>query len=138
VYYEAKAGTEERNLGLREMPKQFTATMGDGIGAREHNKEQSAAWKQNNHPTVKPISLTRYLASLLLPPAEYAPRRVFVPFSGVASEMIGAMQAGWDEIVGVELTEEYIPIAKARIEYWRNRGWQTELFKMDSNQEIAK
>jgi len=32
--------------------------------------------------------------------------------------MIGALQAGWDYVEGVELTEEYIPIAEARIKYW--------------------
>lgn len=39
-------------------------------------------------------------------------------FSGSGSEMIGALQAGWEYVEGVELTEEYIPIAEARIEYW--------------------
>ena len=32
--------------------------------------------------------------------------------------MIGALQAGWEYVEGVELTEEYIPIAEARIKYW--------------------
>lgn len=39
-------------------------------------------------------------------------------FSGSGSEMIGALQAGWEYVEGVELTEEYIPIAEARIKYW--------------------
>ena len=34
--------------------------------------------------------------------------------------MIGALQAGWEYVEGVELTEEYIPIAEARIKYWQN------------------
>ena len=55
------------------------------------------------HPTCKPIALARHLATLLLPPARYAPRRLFVPFAGVASECIGAMQAGWEHVDGVEL-----------------------------------
>lgn len=32
--------------------------------------------------------------------------------------MIGALQAGWEYVEGVELTEEYIPIAEARIKHW--------------------
>ena len=28
------------------------------------------------------------------------------------------LQAGWEYVEGVELTEEYIPIAEARIKYW--------------------
>jgi len=35
--------------------------------------------------------------------------------------MIGALQAGWEYVEGVELTEEYIPIAEARIKYWTER-----------------
>jgi len=73
-----------------------------------------------SHPTVKPIALSRYLATLLLPPAEYAPRRIFVPFAGVASEVIGAMQAGWEDIIGVEREAEYVDIARARVEYWQD------------------
>jgi hypothetical protein len=36
---------------------------------------------------------------------------------GVGSERIGAMQAGWDEIVGIELHRKYTTIAKARLDY---------------------
>ena len=66
-------------------------------------------------------------AAGLLPPAEYAPRRLFVPFAGVASEAIGAMQAGWEHVEGVELTEEYLPIARARVEYWSGQVEQKVL-----------
>ncbi len=70
---------------------------------------------KNNHPTVKPLSLTKYLATLIKPPTG---GRLLVPFSGSGSEMIGALQAGWEYVEGIELTEEYIPIAEARIEHW--------------------
>jgi hypothetical protein len=43
----------------------------------------------NFHPCVKPLALCRYLATLLLPPASVAPRRLLVPFAGSGSEMIG-------------------------------------------------
>jgi site-specific DNA-methyltransferase (adenine-specific) len=83
----------------------------------------------NPHPTVKPIALTKYLATLLLPPEMYAPRRIFVPFAGVASEMIGAWQGGWEEIVGVELKEEYAEVGRLRIDYWVNKhGHQLSMF----------
>ena len=69
----------------------------------------------NNHPTVKPLDLCRWLATLLLPADSVKPRRLLVPFSGSGSEIIGAMQSGWDEIVGVEKDEGYCKIAEARI-----------------------
>jgi len=93
--------------------------------------------KLNVHPTLKPIELNRWLSTLLLPPPEYKPRRILVPFSGAGSECIGAMMAGWEDIVGVELTPEYIPIAEARIKYWETRMKGTELVDLDSTQKIC-
>jgi hypothetical protein len=93
VKYCAKASRSERDAGL------------DG--------------KKSPHPTVKPLSITKYLATLLLPPALYAPRRLLVPFAGVGSEMIGAFQAGWEEVVGIEGEAEYVSIGEKRISYWQ-------------------
>ena len=101
-YYQAKAGKRERNAGL------------------------AAA---NIHPTLKPISLIKHLATLLLPPSEYTPRRILIPFAGTGSEMIGAFQAGWECIIGIEKEAEYIEIAKARIDYWEKQGIQLDLFE---------
>jgi hypothetical protein len=72
----------------------------------------------NSHPCVKPIKLTHYLATLLLPPASVAPRRLLVPFSGSGSEIIGAVEAGWDQIVGVEQDADYCCIAEKRLRAW--------------------
>lgn len=81
--------------------------------------ERCAGLKSRSlHPTMKPIQLTAYLTGLLLPAPLPIPRRLLVPFAGVGSEMIGAYLAGWDEIVGVELTPEYIPIAESRLKWW--------------------
>ena len=89
--------------------------------------KDSSSVARNSHPTVKPIDLTRWLATLLLPPEEYAPRRILVPFSGSGSEMIGASLAGWEEIVGIEMEEEYVEIAEARLKHWENKPEQLKL-----------
>lgn len=99
VFYAAKVSTKERNAGLED---------------------------RNVHPTCKPISLTQHLATLLLPPEAYAPRRLFVPFSGSGSEMIGALLAGWEHIQGVELNEEYAQIARARLVHWAKQPAQND------------
>lgn len=122
-FYTAKASKSERNAGLEGLPEDI------GVG----NYMAEAKWindprhkdggylaspskpQANHHPTVKPLSLTKYLATLIKPPTG---GRLLVPFSGSGSEMIGALQAGWEYVEGVELTEEYIPIAEARIKYW--------------------
>jgi len=90
-YYCAKSSTAERNAGL------------DG---------------RNTHNTVKPLKLARYLATLLLPPVEYAPRRLLNPFAGSMSEAIGAHLAGFEEIVAIEREQEYVEIGKKRYHFW--------------------
>jgi DNA modification methylase len=70
----------------------------------------------NSHPTVKPLSLCRYLATLLLPPARPTPRRILIPFSGSGSEVIGALRAGWDYALGIDRNTDYILNAYDRIE----------------------
>lgn len=74
----------------------------------------------NVHPTVKPIDLCRYYAKLIRPPESYLDDAVLcVPFSGTGSEIIGAMLAGWKNIVGVDNSEHSCEIARARIENWQ-------------------
>lgn len=72
----------------------------------------------NHHPTVKSLTLTRWLATLLLPPSHVAPRRLLNPFAGSGGEAVGAMLAGFEEVVGIEMSEEYAAIARARIAFW--------------------
>jgi site-specific DNA-methyltransferase (adenine-specific) len=67
----------------------------------------------NPHPTVKPLRLCQYLAKLILPPAGF--RELLVPYCGSGSEMIGALLAGWDYVVGIEREAEYVKIAMRRI-----------------------
>lgn len=128
VFYCAKASRGERDAGLESFDLRDIG-IGQDRPSGDFNQRLKPPGRENiqpvkarnPHPTVKPLSLTQYLATLLLPPPEYAPRRIFVPFAGVGSEQIGAFLAGWEEVEGVELTEEYIPINRARLEYWQNR-----------------
>lgn len=106
----AKASTKEREAGLEN----YGPTTVDD----DNPYLRGQTTRRNLHPTVKPIKLTKYLATLLLPPDRYAPRRVFVPFAGVSSEAIGAHLAGWEDVTAVELSPEYSDLAKARIAHW--------------------
>ncbi len=71
--------------------------------------------KGNDHPTVKPQTLCEYLARLILPPQRKTPRRLIVPFSGSGSEMLGALLAGWDHVIGIERDHHYVEIARRRL-----------------------
>lgn len=105
VYYEAKAARWERDAGL--CGKWGT------VSARDETARLSL------HPTIKPLSLVSWLASLLLPPDLYAPRRLLVPFAGAGSEMISAMLAGWEYTQGVEMKTDYAALAWQRLEFWQ-------------------
>jgi site-specific DNA-methyltransferase (adenine-specific) len=69
------------------------------------------------HPCMKPIALCRQIATLLLPPPrrDGQPRRILVPYSGSGSEMIGALQAGWDQVIGVESDHTWVTASQRRI-----------------------
>ena len=106
MLYTAKADKWQREAGLiaRE-----PVTVNDGRDTPIDNAYQRGeTMRVNTHPTIKPLSLCHWLASLLLPPDAYAPRRLLVPFSGSGSEMIGALLAGWEQVQGVEIEQEYI------------------------------
>ena len=124
-FYTAKASKSERNAGLEGFEEVIRNDGRDeNLASGNMPQNRSNNPKANHHPTVKPLSLTKYLATLIKPPTG---GRLLVPFSGSGSEMIGALQAGWEYVEGVELTEEYIPIAEARIKHWIKEPEQQEL-----------
>lgn len=65
----------------------------------------------NNHPTVKPIALMRYLCRLVTPPGG----TVLDPFMGSGSTGIAALQESFS-FIGIEREAEYRAIAQRRIE----------------------
>lgn len=73
---------------------------------------------KNVHPTVKPCDLMQYLVRLVTPRGG----TVLDPFNGSGSTGKAVMYENRDrgadyKYIGIELTPEYLPIAKARIEY---------------------
>lgn len=125
-FYNAKADTAERNAGCDELPDKPFGFSNQALAEIERGTTEFDAsigmgevkLVKNAHPCVKPIDLNRWLASLLLPPDSVKPRRLLVPFSGSGSEMIGALLAGWDEIVGIEQDKDYCTIAEHRLKFW--------------------
>jgi len=92
------------------MPKRFLATMGDGVGEREHNEAQPTAFARNHHPTVKPTDLMQWLCKLVTPPGG----TILDPFAGSGSTGVAALSEGFD-FVGIEKEADYVEIARRRI-----------------------
>src|SRR5690625_1771851 len=67
------------------------------------------------HTTVKPLTLMRYLVRMITPPNGI----VLDPFAGSGTTIEAALLEGFQSI-GIELTEEYLPLIQQRIQ--RQRG----------------
>lgn len=85
------------------------------------NKEDRG--EGNNHPTVKPTDLMRYLINLVTPKGG----TTLDPFMGSGSTGKAAVQCGVN-FIGIEKEEEYMKIAEARINHERNKTTQGNLF----------
>lgn len=116
-FYTAKASKAEREAGLEGMETKLKQIYSDmGQGALPQQTPSVAQPRANHHPTVKPIALMRYLVRLVTPKNG----TVLDPFMGSGSTGCAAMCEGVN-FVGIELSEEYLEIARRRIEYWRNK-----------------
>ena len=109
-FYCAKADRADRNAGLDGMPERplLWSSGEQNPGAFQSSNTKRAA--QNNHPTVKPTDLMRWLCRLITPPGGI----VLDPFAGSGSTLKAAEMEGFSAI-GVELEAEYIEIARRRI-----------------------
>lgn len=72
--------------------------------------------KGNNHPTVKPIELMKYLIKLITPPGG----TVLDPFNGSGSTGCAAVELGF-EYIGCELDPAYVEISEKRIAAWSTK-----------------
>ncbi len=105
-----KASKSDRNSDWQgEEIKLEEAPTGHGNLQGSEGFERFNMFNRNNHPTVKPIDLMAWLVRLVTPPNG----TVLDPFAGSGSTLVAAKRDGFG-FVGVELTEEYIPIIEAR------------------------
>jgi len=63
----------------------------------------------NTHPTVKSKALCEYLIKMITPKGGI----VLDPFTGSGSTLVAAKDNGF-QYIGIELTEDYLPIIQAR------------------------
>ena len=89
-------------------------TYGDSGGASRFFYCAKASKKErgedNNHPTVKPIALMRYLARLITPPEGI----MLDPFAGSGTTLIASKLEGFF-FIGIEREAKYCEIARRRV-----------------------
>jgi len=133
-FYVAKANKKDRNEGLDDLVAQESAGKGNGLGrlcaicgasilkpCECPDRTFVNPPKQNFHPTVKPTALMRYLVRLVTPEGG----TVLDPFTGSGSTGKAAILEG-KQFIGIELTEEYLPIIAGRLEHAINTSEQKE------------
>ncbi len=131
-FYCAKASKKDRDEGLDQFETKKT---GELQGGRQEGSAGSIMLnadgttrvnpyagggtpKKNIHPTVKPTSLMQYLVRLVTPNGG----TVLDPFNGSGSTGKAVMYENKErhkgyKYIGIELSQEYLEISKARIEY---------------------
>ncbi len=134
VFYCPKPLSAEKDLGLADEETVLRHRVNGG--GMEADQKWGPVEAKNPHPTVKPIDCTRYFTGLLLPPALVGQRRLFVPFAGTGSEVIGGCLSGWDVVTGIELQADYTVWGQKREAYWRRNKQEIALF--DSVREFVK
>lgn len=130
-FYCPKVSRAERHVGMEDIKSDpQTAKKGNGIqrvcetcGTPQMQAQNCLcavkSWVMptvnggNNHPTVKPIELMKYLIRLITPPGG----TVLDPFSGSGSTGCAAVELSMTYI-GCELDERYVAIARRRIDAW--------------------
>ncbi len=113
-FYCAKASSKERNAGIEGMELKNSKRQGDrGPSANQRPNAHNGVMESNNHPTVKPLSLMRYILKLLAPPNNPI---VLDPFAGSGSTLCAAKQLGIRHI-GIELQKDYCDIAQKRLDH---------------------
>ena len=117
-FYCAKASKADRNAGCEALPdKLFRISTAAAAAARGDHYDNGdggvnkTTLRKNNHPTVKPTDLMRYLCRLVTPPGGV----VLDPFMGSGSTGRGALLEGF-QFIGIEQDPAYLEIARARIE----------------------
>ena len=115
-FFCAKTSPRERNEGLGGLV--VRQTIG---GGGTNNTEDDVCGKygsikapsKNHHPTVKPLSLMRYLITLIAPPSNAL---ILDPFAGSGTTVLAAHQLGISAL-GIEQSSDYCEIARARLQH---------------------
>ncbi len=131
-FYCAKASKKDRDEGL----ELFEEVNGGSYQFRQDgSSDGQIPTRKNIHPTVKPVELMQYLVRLVTPKNG----TILDCFMGSGSTGKAVMfenrerQANY-KFIGVEMTEEYLPICQSRIDYAKNK-YEYELIKEKQEQQ---
>lgn len=117
-FYCAKVTPKERDEGMERF---LAVSASDMTGGRKEgsvglNDPRAGAGRtngaKNNHPTIKPIALMKYLCRLITPPGG----TVLDPWTGSGSTGRAAIEEGFN-FVGIDCDPDFVVIASARLAF---------------------
>ena len=135
--YMPKASRSEREKGTEKLPKVSGAVAVDreegsaGMDNPRAGAGRTASEIGNFHPTVKPIGIMEWLARDI-PKGE----TVVDPFMGSGTMGVACVKTG-HSYIGMEIDENYFPIADARIRHWNETysAWNSGTILSDKGSE---
>jgi hypothetical protein len=148
-FYCAKTNIKDRDLGCDhlplhqgglQLPRGKCPDCGTWKNAGEERCKCGGEWEtksnpppkaRNNHPTVKPTDLMRYLVKLVTPKGGVC----LDPFMGSGSTGKACMYEGFN-FIGIEQDAQYVEIARARIDY-AMRNPLTQVEAPEKNERVA-
>ncbi len=119
--YVPKTSRRERNMGMENCDDKLLARSGGAQGAENRGEKEylqkhiglnRVAVVKNNHPTVKPLALMKYLCTLLKMPS--TDQVILDPFLGSGTTGMACKELGIN-FIGIEKELEYCEIAVKRI-----------------------
>ena len=113
---ETSGGSRDFNARCANCGKKFIGSPSTICSCDNPVTDNQVFKKKNNHPTVKPTDLMLYLIKLVTPRGGI----VLDPFMGSGSTGKAAIRGGYN-FIGIEMEEEYIKIAEARILNEKNK-----------------
>ncbi|EPH6761326.1 DNA-methyltransferase [Cronobacter dublinensis] len=117
-FYCAKVSPSERDEGMERFNSISASEMAGGRkeGSAGLNDPRAGAGRtggaRNNHPTVKPVALMKYLCRLITPPGG----NVLDPWMGSGSTGRAALEEGFG-FIGIEKDPDYVTVASARLAF---------------------
>lgn len=112
-FYVPKPDTFEKEKGLKDFELNEPVYGKNMSSSDKGTMSNSVNKRRNDHPTVKPISLCRYLVRMITPKGGI----VLDPFCGSGTTLIGAKLElmNW---VGIDMVQKHCDISTARVAAW--------------------
>jgi len=115
----------DKVLNFEELPENIQRTYPLIQTPKPSKKEKQIGVDKNIHPTVKPIKLMSYLITLFTREGDY----VLDPFMGSGTTGLACKLLN-REFIGIDFTEEYVEIAKERLEVTKEELIKTLKIKL--------